>query len=717
MTSPQVTVRAFCLTTLLFGLLCYTSPSVMFAQPQAISVDTIYPPIIQRGTSLELQVIGINTQDVDQLQINHPGIRAELLMDPPLPFDEIPHKRYGNFRVHVAQDVPTGIYQAIAIGRYGSANPRPIVVCQEPVELLPAPTPEPIELKEGTIYLGQTAALNKQRFRIPKSMALEQPQAQILASTRSIDSPALIKMSLKASEQRTIASSRTIGTLPAKISFTAMSSETLNSANDLTLEVHDELYRGAQPFNYLLTLTKSPNVELVSPILAKPASAALAENLLVLPLVDATPLFSSTPALIDVGSPSEVQFPCGKSFIAKVTATVGIPLECQVISNAIGQPTDYRIVAFQSLKDGKLDGQFQVIEDSPPIGSKGIGLGNLDPHAIINIPESTGGMVYLLVQNLQTRVDATDQMASLRIAPPQARFQCFAHTVAWTNNPQQSRGSGAYLQRSGTFPIHVTASRQGGFSGPISLRFEGLPEGVTAPSAVIQPSQTEIDVLLSASDQAVAWNGQLRLIASGQHGEQSLERTIPFATVWQNPSAERGPIQSRLCDELWLCIKEELAPISIKPTQTDIVKIKAGEKFVLPLTVTRRAGGEAKAIMRPQNLTPKVTLTEWEVAPNAATTEREIATAPDTPPGSYSICFLAEMVWKLPLHPESLTRHTEYRDRLVAKLPTYETSPDKPTLEAAIATANAKIEALSKETTPRDYGTHFYTGQFTLVVE
>jgi hypothetical protein len=717
MTSPQVSVRAIRLTTLLFGMLCFTSPTLSFAQPQAISVDTIYPSIIQRGTSHDIQVIGINTQDVDQLQINHPGIRAELLMDPPLPFDDIPQKRFGHFRVHVAQDVPTGIYQAIAIGRYGSANPRPIFVCQEPVELLPAPTPDPFELKEGTIYLGQTLALNKQKFRIPKHLALEQPQAQILASTRSIDSPALVKITLKASEQRTIASSRSIGSLPAKISLAALSSEMLNSANELTLEIHDELYRGGQPFNYLLTVSKNPNVDIVSPSLIKPASAALAKDLSVLPLVDATPLLSNAPALVEISSPSEIRFPSGKSFIVKATATAGTPLECQVLSNAIGQPTDYRIVAFQSQKDGKLEGQLQVIEDSPAIGSKGIGLGNLDPHAIINIPESTGETVYLLVQNLQTRVDATDQMATLRIAPPQARFHCIAHLGAWTNNPQQSRGSGSYLQRSGTFPIHVIANRQSGFSGPISLRVEGLPEGVTAPSVVIQPSQNEIDVLVNAGEQTAAWNGPLRVVATSQQGEQSIENIVPYATVWQNPSAERGPIQSRLCDELWLSVKEELAPISIRPAQADIVKIKAGEKIVLPLTVTRRPGGEAKAIMRPQNLPPKVTLTEWEIAPNAATTEREIVTAADTPPGTYSICFLAEMAWKMPLHPESLTRHTEYRDRLVTKLPTFETSPDKPALEAAIAAANTRIEALSKETAPRDYGTHFYTGQFTLVVE
>lgn len=717
MTSLQVACRALGLATLSLYLSCYTFSFLACAQPQAISVDTIYPPVIQRGTTKDVQVIGINTQDVDQLQFNHPGIHAELLMDPPLPFDVPTQKRFGHFRLHIAPEVPTGIYQAIAIGRYGSANPRPIVVCEEPVELLPTTSSEPIELKAGTIYLGQTTPLNKQRFRIPKPIAVDGSQAQILVATRSIDSPALIKLSLKASEQRTIASARSIISLPAVISLKNISSESIHSAKDLTLEVHDELYRGGQPFNYLLSLSNNFNPALVSSKSTMPASAIVASNFPEMNLIDASAPTQNSPALIEAASPSEIKFPCGKTFIAKVNAPIGAPLECQVISNAIGQPTDYRMVVFQSWVEGKLQGQLQLIEDSPPIGSKGVSIGNLDPNAIVTVPESTGGTVYLLVQNLQSRVDASNQTATLRVGPPQPRFQCVAHLAPWTNTPLQVRGSGAYLQRGGTLPIHVIANRHGGFSGPISLRVEGLPEGVTCPPVVMAPFQNEIDVILSANEQAVAWNGPLRVVASSKLGEQTIEQTVQWATVWQNPSAERGPVQSRLCDELWLSIKEDLAPITILPTQSDTVKIKAGEKLVLPLTVTRRTGGEAKAIMRPQNLPPKVTLTEWEIAPNALATEREIATAADTPPGAYSVCFLAEMTWKLPLHPESLTRHTAYRDRLMEKLPAFENSADKPAFEAAIATANAKIEALSKETAPRDYGTHFYTGQFTLVIE
>ncbi len=101
-----------------------------------------------------------------------------------------------------------------------------------------------------------------------------------------------------------------------------------------------------------------------------PASAIVASNLPEMNLIDASAPTQNSPALIEAASPSEIKFPCGKTFIAKVNAPIGAPLECQVISNAIGQPTDYRMVVFQSWIEGKLQGQLQLIEDSPPIGSK-----------------------------------------------------------------------------------------------------------------------------------------------------------------------------------------------------------------------------------------------------------------------------------------------------------------------------------------------------------
>jgi hypothetical protein len=711
-------MRANCLIVLLYALQIYTFPVRLFGQPQAISVDYLYPPILQAGTSREVQIIGLNLQDVELLQINHPGIRAELISDPPLPFDDVPQNRFGNFRIHASEDVPPGIYQAVAIGRYGAANPRPIVITKEQVDLLPTVPTEKATLRRDIIYLGQTIALKKNELHVtPESTPPNSLPIQLIAATRGIDSPALLKLGLKISEQRTIASTRTLGALPARILLEGVPTPAYSTENDLKLEIHDELYRGGQAFPFLITLSESPDPAIWSPSVVMPASAVLASDLPELPIINATKALTSNGEIIEVSAGSEIQFPAGKSFVVKVTASVNDLLECQLISNSIGHPTDYRIIAYHTLKDGELDGMFQVLEDSPAFGSKGVNTGNLDPHAIIPVPEVSAGTVYLLVQNLQTRVDLQDEPARLRIAPPNPRLRCLAHIGPWSNNPTQTRATGAYLQRSGTFPVHVVATRHGGFSGPITLRFEGLPDGVMASDTILHPSQNEITILLTASEEAAAWNGPIRIIATGQHSDISLEQRVAMSTIWQNPSAERGPVQARLCDELWLSVKEETAPITIQPSQEKPLRVKAGEKIVLPLSVVRRLGGEAKAILRAQNLPPKVTIAEWEVAPDATSTEREIVTAADTPPGVYSICFLAEMVWKMPLHPELLARHVEYRDRLIAKLPAYESSPEKPALEAAVAAANERLEALTKETAPRDYSTHFYTGAFTLIVD
>jgi len=58
------------------------------------------------------------------------------------------------------------------------------------------------------------------------------------------------------------------------------------------------------------------------------------------------------------------------------------------------------------------------------------------------------------------------------------------------------------IPRGASVPITVRADRQGGYEGPITLRVEGLPMGVTAESATIPVGQSSTVVILSASPSA-----------------------------------------------------------------------------------------------------------------------------------------------------------------------------------------------------------------------
>lgn len=70
--------------------------------------------------------------------------------------------------------------------------------------------------------------------------------------------------------------------------------------------------------------------------------------------------------------------------------------------------------------------------------------------------------------------------------------------------------------RGGQVPVKVAATRFGGYNGPITLRFEGLPEGV-APTAppVIQPGQNGIDVQLKADVAAKIASARVRVVGTG----------------------------------------------------------------------------------------------------------------------------------------------------------------------------------------------------------
>ncbi|MFN7732843.1 MAG: hypothetical protein ACK5OB_13130, partial [Pirellula sp.] len=122
----------------------------------------------------------------------------------------------------------------------------------------------------------------------------------------------------------------------------------------------------------------------------------------------------------------------------------------------------------------------------------------------------------------------------------------------------------------------------------------------------------------------------------------------------------------------------------------------------------RRAGGEAKAVLRPQNLPPKVALGEFELPPNAAEAAPEIKAAADAPLGETTLWFQAEMTYKQALHPESHARAIAHRDRLQSQLADPSWNGDRAALEKAIAEATARVDALAKEVAPRDFPSFFH---------
>jgi hypothetical protein len=73
-------------------------------------------------------VAGVNLDDVSSLVFSHPGIAATPVMAAATEFDPEPRPVPGRMTVSIAADVPAGIYEAAAIGRFGVSSSRRFVV-------------------------------------------------------------------------------------------------------------------------------------------------------------------------------------------------------------------------------------------------------------------------------------------------------------------------------------------------------------------------------------------------------------------------------------------------------------------------------------------------------------------------------------------------------------------------------------------------------------
>ncbi|XZE43037.1 hypothetical protein SH467x_002581 [Pirellulaceae bacterium SH467] len=674
------------------------------AQPPRIALDAISPHAAVAGGAIEFRVIGRNTQDVDRLVFNHPGIRAELKKGGPLPGDDEPQSEFGVFQVSIGADVPPGIVEVHAVGKYGVSNPRLFAVVPASSPVIQIPSAGVVEpLPPGGWMAGR--ARRQERIQIPIETGRE--PTYLVCITTGLDSMMLPRLVVRNERGVAVQSMRWQDRLPIV--------KAIPSGFRGTVEISDDLYRGGESFPFLIGLSPTPGTPFhASPFLA-PASSVGIQSLPTWPILDRRSLdavahdvpYTLTP-------PCEVLLDRSRDTSFQWEQTAGTTLEAEVLSHSLGQSTDVRLTVSLSELEQKEAPKFsQVGEDSPAVGSKGISLLSYDPRVAISIPgESAPKRVTLSLSDQQSRSMISSpgtHPLRLRVGPPAPRFYGVAHWSPWTNNPAIAGLTGSLLPRGGQVALHIAIVRSGGFAGEVEVAPRVLPDGIACLPARIAPGQNEGFLLLSGSEQLGDSVAPLELIAKGKIGDTVVESPVPIATIFQSATAERGQPLSRIASGLWLRTSSELAPITIQSKTTDELTVAAGDKIAIPLVAARRAGGEAKCILRGQYVPPKCTLPDIELAANGQEVAPELTTAKDTPPGEYVLCFQGEMTWKMSVHPESHARYVAYRDRLVSKKEKATTDAEKGAVDQAIAAANMRIEQLAKEIAPRDFPTFFYT--------
>ena len=246
------------------GLIC----SVAHGQLPGTQLNTISPVGGQIGGEVEVTVAGANQDDLTGLIFSHSKIVATQLSTPAGEFDTGPTPVNNKFKVQIASDVPAGIYEARAVGRFGVSNPRFFVVGSAPVMIdnggnQTLDTAQ--EVKPGDIVSGQTDANRRDYYKI--SLAAGQ---RILAEcwAARLGSRANTVVVVYDADGRELARNNDSLGLDSLLDFTAP------EAAEYIISVRDFVYQGNTEYFYWLDFNPGSHIDYISPPIGTAGSNA-----------------------------------------------------------------------------------------------------------------------------------------------------------------------------------------------------------------------------------------------------------------------------------------------------------------------------------------------------------------------------------------------------------------------------------------------------------
>src|SRR5262249_54751648 len=241
--SLRLCVRIFSASVVLILVCGFVSTAR--AELPSIRFDRINPLGAQAGTSVEVEVIGRDVEDVNALRFDHPGLKAELV-------------KPNRFKISVAGDVPEGTYDVRLVGRFGVSNPRLFAVSHELVDVAET-EPNNVAAKAQAIAVnsavqGTSDGNGQDAFRFP---AKKGDRITIDCQAQKLESAMDGTLILSSAAGQILATSGDYHGRDPFIDFIAPED------GDYIVVVHDLSYR--RGFPYRLVVTNRPQVENVFP--------------------------------------------------------------------------------------------------------------------------------------------------------------------------------------------------------------------------------------------------------------------------------------------------------------------------------------------------------------------------------------------------------------------------------------------------------------------
>lgn len=247
-------------------LLCaaYSAATALAQLPQT-QLSCVAPSGAKAGSTVDVKVVaGANLEDLTDLKFNHAGIKATPKMT------ESGGKKTpvaNTFVVTIAGNVPTGLYEVRAVGKYGMSNPRTFVIGKhdESTEKESNNTLETANEARinQTVNGAISGAADIDCFRFAGKKG-----QRIVVDCRAarIDSRLRAAMELFAPNGRRIRFDRN------SVRKDPLIAVTLPLDGAYTIKLYDFTYRGGAEYFYRLSVHTSPHVDFVMPAAGVPGT-------------------------------------------------------------------------------------------------------------------------------------------------------------------------------------------------------------------------------------------------------------------------------------------------------------------------------------------------------------------------------------------------------------------------------------------------------------
>ena len=245
-----------------FAVFIFIVHATAFAWGQlpATRLGSVFPAGGNPGATLDLKIAGADLDDVAQLRFSHPGIRAKQKMAEPGPFDQGPQPVPNEFVVTIAGNVPVGLYEVRAVGKYGISNPRRFGVSKlaEVTETEPNQSRDTATVIELPVVVnGQLQATADVDYFSFTAKANERVLLDCYAFRMDSRMDAVIVV--YDASGREVANCRDGQNADPLVDFQASAGQTY------TIRVYDATYQGGADFAYRLFAGALPHVDYVFP--------------------------------------------------------------------------------------------------------------------------------------------------------------------------------------------------------------------------------------------------------------------------------------------------------------------------------------------------------------------------------------------------------------------------------------------------------------------